>query len=108
MHVYELDSIYSDYYFFDENCSYDLLFLLDAGRPSLNITDQMDLWVIPIDTIRLAKKNGLTNKAIYRPSKTTRFSMLLLFLQKDRRISPCYGKQGDTTKGHSCTGDLSG
>lgn len=85
MHVYELDSIYSDYYFFDENCSYDLLFLLDAGRPSLNITDQMDLWVIPIDTIRLAKKNGLTNKAIYRPSKTTKVQYVASLLsQKDR------------------------
>ena len=33
MHTYEMDKIYSDYYFFDENCSYDLLFLLDAARP---------------------------------------------------------------------------
>jgi len=72
MHVYELDSIYSDYYFFDENCSYDLLFLLDAGRPSLTMTDQMGLWVIPVDTIKVARKNGLINEALYRPSKTTK------------------------------------
>lgn len=88
MHVYELDSIYSDYYFFDENCSYGLLFLLDAGRPSLNITDQMDLWVIPIDTIKVVKKNGLINEAIYRPSKTTKIQYIASLLpEKDHKIA---------------------
>ncbi len=88
MHVYELDSIYSDYYFFDENCSYDLLFLLDAGRPSLNITNQMDLWVIPIDTIKIAKKNGLIHEAIYRPSKTTKINYISSLLpEKDHGLA---------------------
>jgi len=32
-HIKELDLIYTDYYFFDENCSYNLLFLLEAARP---------------------------------------------------------------------------
>ena len=82
MHVYELDSIYSDYYFFDENCSYDLLFLLDAGRPSLNLTDQMGSWVIPIDTIKAAKKHGLVSEAIYRPSKTTKIQYIASLLPK--------------------------
>jgi hypothetical protein len=34
MHIYELNAIYSDYYFFDENCSYFLpaLFPLRCGE----------------------------------------------------------------------------
>ena len=40
MHMWELKDIYSDYYFFDENCSYDLLYLLEAARPSLELTDE--------------------------------------------------------------------
>ena len=39
MHTHEMDKIYSDYYFFDENCSYDLLFLLDVARPWIGLTD---------------------------------------------------------------------
>lgn len=76
MHIYELDFIYSDYYFFDENCSYDLLFLLDAARPSLNLTDQCNWWVIPLDTIKMVKRNGLITDVIYRPSKTTKIKYL--------------------------------
>jgi hypothetical protein len=76
MHTYEMDGIYSDYYFFDENCSYSLLFLLDAARPSVHLTDQFPLWVIPIDTIRKVQENGLTTGAIYRPSRATKIKYL--------------------------------
>lgn len=76
MHVYELDGIYSDYYFFDENCSYNLLFLLDAGRPGLDLTDRVPPWVIPLDTVRAAEAAGLLVESVYRPSKTTRVERL--------------------------------
>ncbi|MCK7512715.1 MAG: DUF4105 domain-containing protein [Desulfobacterales bacterium] len=33
LHIRELDAIASDYYFFDENCSYLLFSLLEAARP---------------------------------------------------------------------------
>jgi len=34
-HVWELDDIYFEYYFFDENCAYHLLSLLEVARPTL-------------------------------------------------------------------------
>lgn len=82
MHIYELDSIYSDYYFFDENCSYDLLFLIDAARPYLNLTDQCNWWVIPLDTIKIVKRNSLITGGVYRPSKTTKIKHLASLLPK--------------------------
>ena len=72
MHIRELEGIRSDYYFFKENCSYDLLFLLEAARPSLRLTDEFGPWVIPLDTIRAVKKGGLIREAVYRPSKSTK------------------------------------
>lgn len=72
LHVYELEGVYSDYYFFDENCSYNLLFLLDAARPGLDLTDHTGLWVIPLDTIREVRKSGLIASVEYRPSKSTK------------------------------------
>jgi hypothetical protein len=95
MHIYELDSIYSDYYFFDENCSYDLLFLLDAARPSLDLTDECTWWVIPLDTIKTVKKNGLITGAVYRPSKTTKIKNLASLLPKTGRKMAVSMAKGD-------------
>ena len=86
MHVYELDGIYSDYYFFDENCSYALLFVLEAGRPSTNLTDQMPPWVIPLDTIRVVEKAGLVAGAVYRPSKTTKIRHIASLVPGSSRL----------------------
>lgn len=72
LHIWELKEIYSDYYFFDENCSYNLLFLLEAGRPSLSLTDRLRYWVIPSDTLRVVRDSGLIREVRYRPSQGTR------------------------------------
>jgi hypothetical protein len=77
LHLWELQDIYSDYFFFDENCSYTLLFLLDAARPSLKLTDELSLWVMPVDTIRLMMQKNLIAEAVYRPSKTTKIKYLI-------------------------------
>ena len=76
-HIWELQDIYSDYFFFGENCSYNILFLLEAARPSLNLTDQCRPWVIPVDTIRVVKTNNLVKHAYYRPSKATRITHIV-------------------------------
>ncbi|BCR03439.1 hypothetical protein DESUT3_05080 [Desulfuromonas versatilis] len=73
-HIWELREIYSDYYFFDENCAYQLLFLLEAARPQLRLTEAARPWVIPIDTVRIIEKHGLVAGSAYRPSKATRIA----------------------------------
>lgn len=84
MHVYEMDAISSDYYFFDENCSYELLFLLDAARQGTGLTDRFSFWVIPIDTIRKVRDQGLITEAIYRPSKASKIRYLASLLSRDQ------------------------
>jgi len=76
LHIWELRDIYSDYYFFDENCAYQLLFLLEAARPSLHLTDNCRPWVIPIDTVRVIREAGLIESSSYRPSKATRIDRI--------------------------------
>jgi hypothetical protein len=76
LHIRELDSIASDYYFFSENCSYLLFFLLEAARPTVKLTDQFHGWLIPLDSIRMIEKQGLITNAIYRPSRTTKIKYL--------------------------------
>ncbi|RBH56965.1 MULTISPECIES: DUF4105 domain-containing protein [Pseudomonas] len=68
-HVWELKQIQFDYFFFDENCSYRLLELLQVARPSLHLTEQFPLTAIPTDTVKAVKDAGLVDRIDYRPSR---------------------------------------
>jgi hypothetical protein len=72
-HVKEFDKgVYTDYFFFDENCSYNLLFLFEAARPSVDLVSRFDgPAVLPLDTVREIGKAGLITDAVFRPSKAT-------------------------------------
>ncbi|MBP2676852.1 MAG: hypothetical protein H6Q84_3692, partial [Deltaproteobacteria bacterium] len=70
LHLVEMEGIATDYFFFDENCSYELLFLIDAARPESRLTETMDrYWVIPMDTVRAVIGAGLTDNLVWRPSR---------------------------------------
>jgi len=72
MHAWELGSTYFQYFFFDENCSYQLLSLLQVARPELNFTNQFQWWAIPADTLRVVtKQKDIVRKVVYRPSSAT-------------------------------------
>lgn len=76
LHSWELQGIASDYYFFDENCSFMLLFLLEAARPELHLAEsywnRVSFWVIPVDTITSVRQAGLIEGVNYRPAQATR------------------------------------
>lgn len=73
MHILEMRDIYSDYFFLDENCSYDLLFLLEAARPSVTLTDRHNgFFVTPIDTLQNVLAEGMIDNVIFRPSASRR------------------------------------
>lgn len=85
LHVWELKDIYSYYYFFDENCAYVLLDLLEAARPSVNLTNRFGFWVIPVDTIRAVNEAGLVEEVAYRPAKATRIRHIASLMDRDSR-----------------------
>lgn len=68
-HVWELKQIRFDYFFFDENCSFRLLELLEIARPGLKLTEQFPFTAIPTDTVRAVGQAGLIEAVDYRPSK---------------------------------------
>lgn len=76
-HAWEIQNTHFDYYFFDENCSYHLLTLLDAASPRLNLSDQFMLSAIPADTVREIRQAGLIEQAIFRPSTMSLLSNML-------------------------------
>lgn len=76
-HLWELQGVNFDYYFFDENCSYRLLELLEVARPGTELTDEYILTAIPIDTVKAIKNIGMIESVEYRPARATTLSYLL-------------------------------
>jgi len=70
-HIWELNGTNSFYYFFTENCSYNMLWLLEAARPSLHLRDKFLYQVIPLETVHVAKEAKIIVSNNYRPSKRT-------------------------------------
>lgn len=88
-HIWELRATASDYYFFDENCSFNLLFLLESGRPQLRLAEQYwdrsSFWVMPADTVAVIDRAGLIEKVVYRPAMATRIRQRASLLSSEAR-----------------------
>ena len=85
-HAWELLPAYYEYYFFDENCSYHLLGLLQVARPELELTAPFRLWALPVDTVRaLTERPGLVKRIVYRPSNSTIIGARLDRMQPEER-----------------------
>jgi hypothetical protein len=84
-HIWELQSINFDYYFFDENCSYRLLELLEIARPGIELTDEYMVTAIPIDTVKTINKAGMIENTEYRPSRATVLSYMLENMPENNR-----------------------
>ena len=95
-HSFDLSGIYSRYYFTSENCSYNLLFLIEAARPSTHATDKLFGIVEPLETVKLAYKLGLTEETNYRPSAYSKVEIgkKNLSLKQQKYIKEvCMGKK---------------
>ncbi len=69
LHNIEMGNTYFDYFYLDENCSYQLLGLIEVARPELHLTDQFSGWVAPGETLRvLTAQKDLIAAVNYRPS----------------------------------------
>ena len=67
--LYEARSANIDYYYFDDNCAYFLLHLLEVARPEFDLKGKFHSWIIPGDTLRVvAAEPDLVQEIRYRPS----------------------------------------
>ena len=86
LHTVELEQTHFDYYYFDENCSYHLLSLIEIARPRARLTEAFKAWVIPGETIRaLMKRTDLVSRIHYRPSLHSEIRAELKALTPRRR-----------------------
>jgi hypothetical protein len=68
-HAWEIETnSWINYYFFDGNCSYELLALLEVARPDWKLTP-FTLYDIPGETVkRITRTPGAVSQVTYRPS----------------------------------------
>jgi hypothetical protein len=74
LHLWDLRHVRFDYYFFDENCSYRLLELLEFARPGVQLTTHFPMTAIPIDTVKAVLDAGLVRQVHYVPAVITRIA----------------------------------
>ena len=97
-HTWELGFTRFDYFFFDENCSYHLLSLLDVARPGLHLTDQFTWWAIPVDTVRaVVQASGLLKSTHYRPSNSSDLQWRAAQLPRDQVLQAKALGEGSVT-----------
>lgn len=73
-HLWEMGFASFDYYFFNKNCSYQLLTVLEVAKPSLRVSDEFFFAVTPIDTVKiLQNKYKMIEGVKYRPSILSRY-----------------------------------
>ena len=73
LHVWELKNGLFDYYFFNENCAYRLLTLLEVARPDLGLSEDFKAYTIPSNVIRGLNRKGVVESIAYRPSAMKTF-----------------------------------
>lgn len=58
-HLLELEGSYAPYYFADDNCSQQILELIEVAKPELNISSSFHDMTIPLDTVKALKKENM-------------------------------------------------
>lgn len=88
-HMWEMRGVGSPYFFFSQNCSFQLLSLIEAARPDLDLTHRFLYrglpYAIPIDTLRQLRDAGMLGEPVYRPANAKRFQHHLAQLTPDQQ-----------------------
>jgi uncharacterized protein DUF4105 len=87
MHTWEMGNAYFDYFFFDENCSFHILGLVEAAVPSIHLLDRFPFYAIPVDTVKLLAESGLVAEVVSRPSRSTLVKRKREAMKKEERES---------------------
>ncbi|MBW2241669.1 MAG: DUF4105 domain-containing protein [Deltaproteobacteria bacterium] len=86
LHLWELSEIGIPYYFFRQNCSYQLIRLLAVAIPGLDFSHGIARVIAPVDTVRdVLDRVGLLGEVRYRPSPATELRTALRALPPDHR-----------------------
>lgn len=102
-HLWEVGNTFFYYYYFTENCNYNLLKLLEVAHFELNLTEELPtLFTIPGHTIQILKREpGLVSKVSMDASLKKRFEAYLDKLNPNEKsiLFDVYDKRNMTRLG---------
>lgn len=86
-HIWELkENGQFDYFYIDENCAFMILAALDPALPDKNILDDLDAYVLPIETVKVLYRKGLIQNTVWRPSlRTNLFAKYEALSEQERK-----------------------
>ena len=85
-HLWEIGHTKTRYYFFSKNCSYMIMELLDAVRPSLQLAKEFPAQTIPLDTIKaIYRSDNLVKDVKFRPSRQAKIVHRLRMMNKKQK-----------------------
>jgi hypothetical protein len=79
-HVWELQELTSRYFFFKENCAFNLMYPLEAARSELSLTRKFRLSAVPVTLLRELADTGVMSAPVFRASAATRMDHLASLL----------------------------
>lgn len=102
-HVWEMGHTLFDYFFLSENCSYHVMTILNAARPSLNLLDHLPrLYTIPSETLKALEKEHLVKHVTFRAAPSSLFYHQLKTLSlKERAQMDELLEKGKAPEGNS-------
>lgn len=73
--LWEFGPHYADYYYFDDNCSYVLLMLLETADPTWEFTSKVKIWATPSASLKaIVMAPDFVQSLQFRPSALSRYS----------------------------------
>jgi len=96
-HIWEVELNYSWYYFFTQNCSYKMFWIMESAREGLDLRKYFNFHVIPSETVRAVVDEGLVKDYQYIPARRTK---LIAYENKlnDKDIADVFSISKDTLK----------
>ncbi len=86
LHLWELGGTFFEYYYFQENCSYHILSLLEVANPELHLRESFFFSVIPTDTVKvIAEQKGLVKDVVYRPAVLSKMNHKRFRMSEEER-----------------------
>ncbi len=88
MHAWEIEqNSFLEYYFLKENCSYQLMAMIEVLRPEVELTRRPIVYMVPVDSLRwLGEYPGLVKEVKFRPSLLRKASVAWDGLTHEQRL----------------------
>ncbi|QDK36228.1 DUF4105 domain-containing protein [Bdellovibrio sp. NC01] len=84
-HLLELEGSWAPYYFSDDNCSAQILELIEVAKPDIDLTSQFHDFVIPLDTVKALESKWMLDSEKVRPSLQAEWHTRYANLNFDQR-----------------------